>query len=45
MVQNPEARKMLKNLRLDTEKWFDEMDMKIYGKKTYGYKPNKNKRR
>ena len=26
MVKNPKARKMLKQLRLDTEKWFKKMD-------------------
>jgi hypothetical protein len=43
MVKDPEVKKMLKELRLDTEKWFDKMDMKLYGKKTYGYKPEKKK--
>jgi len=41
MVQNKETKKMLKKVRLDTEKWFDKIDIEIYGRKTYGYKPKK----
>ena len=43
MVEDIESRKMLKKLRLDTEKWFDKIDMEVYGKKTYGYKPKRKK--
>jgi hypothetical protein len=33
MVTDPKVRKELKSIRLDMNRWFKQMDKKVYGKK------------